>query len=237
MYRNILLGIMALAILVESGHADRRKYAWTYQYATIAENESELEFYQTAKLDESDQWEYRIEIEHGLTPKWDLSIYQIFAQEEGGPFEWDAFQVRTRYRLAQQGELPLDPILYLEYRRKLDLAAQNKLEAKLILARDFDRVNMSFNPVYEFFWAPGDPVHEVGIDFGLSYEASYRFCFGIESTSRVEFEPDGENSESSYFGPTISFATEGAFYTIGYTRGITDNSNDARVRFLMGVEL
>jgi hypothetical protein len=217
--------------------ADRRKYVWTYQYATIAPGEAEIEFYQTSKLDRVDSWEYRIEIEHGLTPRWDFSVYQIFAQKENEAFKWDAFQLRTRYRLAEPGRFFLDPLIYVEYRRKLDLSEPNKLEAKLILARDFDRINLAVNPVYEFFFAPGEPVHEIGLDLGLSYEFSYRFSAGFESTSRLELVKGGDNETSSYFGPTLSLASGRVFYTVGYAYGLTDDSNDARVRFLMGVGL
>lgn len=237
MYRSILMIGLAVLLATPATHADRRKYVWTYQYATIAPGMAELEFYQTTILDKTNSWEYRIEIEHGLTPRWDLSIYQIFTQKAGESFTWDAFQIRTRYRLAEPDRMFFNPLLYLEYRRKIDLTEQNKFEAKLILARDFDRVNLAINPVYEFFWAPGDPIHEIGLDVGLAYELNYRFSLGVESTSRVEFLKNEDNKTSTYFGPTFSVATGSMFYTVGYAWGLTDDSSDAKVRFLMGVEL
>mgnify|MGYP001070883220 CR=1 FL=1 len=237
MLRKLLILTLAMLFAAPSLLADRRKYAWTYQYATIAPEASELELYQTTKLNQTDSWEYRIEVEHGLTRRWDLSIYQIFAQKEGESFKWDAFQVRTRYKLAEPGRFFFDPLVYLEYNRKIDLTRQNKVEAKLILDRDMDRLNVVLVPVYEFFWAPGEPVHEIGFDVGLSYELSYRFSVGVESISRKEFIENAENEQSSYLGPTISLATGSIFYTIGYTWGMTDDSDDARVRFLMGIEL
>ncbi len=229
--------IVGLVMTTDLSWADRRKFVWTYQFATIAPKVSELELYQTTKLDDRDSWEYRIEIEHGLTSRWDFSVYQIFAQRENESFKWDAFQLRTRYKLAYPGEFFLDPLLYLEYNRKIDLTKPNKVEAKLILGKDIDRVTFALNPVYEFFWAPGDPVHEIGLDIGLAYEVSFNLSLGIESTSRIEFVNDGDNSESSYLGPTLSFASGETYYTVGYTWGITDNSNDARIRFLMGIGL
>lgn len=228
---------VALLMAAPSTFADRRKYAWTYAYGTIAPEATELEFYQTTRIDETDSWEYRIEIEHGLTPKLDLSVYQIFAQNEGDRFRWDAVQIRGRYRLAEPGEFFMDPLLYLEYNRKTDLSLQNKLEGKLILSRDIDRVNVAVNPVYEFFWAPGDPVHEVGLDAGVSYELSYKLSIALESTTRYEFVKGAEDETSSYFGPTLSLAVGEVYYTVGYTWGLTDDSNDARVRFLMGIGL
>jgi len=237
MFRNLLLLVLIVLMGAASTMADRRKYVWTYQYATIAPGAAELEFYQTTKISSTNSWEYRIEVEHGLTPRWDLSIYQIFAQKEGEAFRWDAFQIRTRYKLAEPGRFLLDPLLYLEYNRKIDLKKQNKLEAKLILDRNVHKYNIAFNPVYEFFWAPGNPIHELGLDIGLSYELSYKLSVGVESVTRSKYIKDSDNRQSSYLGPTISVATGSIFYTVGYTWGLTDDSDDARVRFLMGVDL
>lgn len=235
--RNLLFAITLVNLLCAGDtFADRRKYVWTYQYATIAPDASELEFYQTTRLAASNKWEYRIELEHGLTPKWDLSIYQIFAQNENDNLKWDAFQIRTRYRLAEPGRFPLDPLLYLEYNRKTDLKLPNKAEVKLVLSRDFDRLNLAINPLYEIFWAPGEPKHEVGLDIGISTELSYRLSVGVESVTRMEFA-DSDTETASYFGPTISLASGEVFYSVGYVWGLTDESDDARVRLLLGVGL
>ncbi len=237
MSRSLLILLLIIILAAPSSFADRRKYVWTYGTAIMSPDESELEFYQTTRIDNTNSWEYRIELEHGISPRADFSVYQIFTQADGDSFKWDAFQLRTRYRLAEPGTVAFDPVLYLEYNRKLDLAKQNKLEAKLLLAKDFDKVNLAINPVYEFFWAPGDPIHEVGLDIGLSYELSYKFTLALESTSRYEMLKDLEDESSSYFGPTISFATGSVYYTAGYAWGLTDDSNDARVRFILGAHL
>jgi hypothetical protein len=47
----------------------------------------------------------------------------------------------------------------------------------------------------------------------------------------------GNDETSSYFGPTFSFATGSVYYTVGYAWGLTDDSNDARVRFILGAHL
>ena len=235
--KSLVVVLLAGFVLCASNaSADRRKYVWTYQYGTIAADASELELYQATQLSSHTKWEYRIELEHGLTPNWDLSIYQIFAQEEEQGLKWDAFQIRTRYRLAETGRYPLDPLLYLEYNRKTDLKKPNKAEVKLILSRDFGRLNLAMNPVYEISWAPGKPQHEVGIDIGISSEISYRLSVGVESVTRMEFA-DGKTETGSYFGPTISLAGGDVYYSLGYVWGLTDESDNARVRFLLGVGL
>lgn len=229
-----LLAIFALPVL---SNADRRNYVWTYQYVSIPQGETELEFYQTTKLKPEgspDEWEYRIEVETGLTDRWDFSVYQIFSQVEDQSFRWDAVQLRTRYRFGEVGQYFMDPLLYFEYQRKLDLGDPNKLEAKLILSKSNGKMDFSINPVYELHFAPGTEP-EVGLDAGISWEFSPRFIAGLESTSRRVLE-DGKESES-YFGPTVSFASGHWWYTAGVAFGLGDETDDARVRFLMGVGL
>lgn len=237
MFRIALILLLTISFIIPSVKADRRKYVWTYQFATMPMEGTELEFYQTVKSDERDSWEYRIEIEHGITPRFDIAVYQIFSQQESESFKWDAFQIRGRYKLAAPGRFPLNPLLYVEYNRKIELGRQNKLETKLILGRNFDRINLAINPVWEFFWAPGEPNHELGVDVGISYEFSYKFSLGAELTSRNEFIRGGDDEQTAYLGPTASYAPGRMFYTVGVTWGITDESDDTRIRFIMGIDL
>ena len=236
-FRKIFLAALIILIAASAANADRRKFVWTYQPILQQPDGVDLEFYQTTKLSTKDSWEYRLEIEHGLAPNWDMSIYQIFSQNENEALKWDAFQLRTRFRFSSTGSQKFAPVFYLEYKRKIDLKAQNKLETKLIFGRDFDKISIALNPVYEFFWAPGEPRHEYGLDIGLGYELSYKWSIGVESTSRYEIIKNAENETASYLGPTCSFASGPVWYSFGYAWGITDDSDDARARFLMGIGL
>ncbi len=235
MSKQLLYISVFIFVLISSTFADRRSYVWTYQYMTLPESATELEFYQTTKLAEFDTWEYRIEVEHGITDHLDFSVYQIFNQREGDSFRWDAVQFRSRYRFGEVGQYLLDPLIYIEYNRKLDLTEPHKIETKLILAKNINKFNLAVNPVYELFFDPGTE-HELGLDIGFSYEFSPKFILGLESTSRFEFD-NNETKTGSYFGPTISFASGNWWYTIGTGFGMTKESDDARVRFLMGIAL
>lgn len=235
MLKKSIIVIGLVSILVSAANADRRAYVWTYQYMTLSPGMTELEFYQTTKLRQVDEWEYRIEVEQGITDRTDFSVYQIFSQRENQSFKWDAVQFRVRHRLADAGQYFLDPLLYLEYNRKTDSRLPNKLEAKLILSRTIGHFNLAMNPVYEFFFAPGTE-HEAGFDLGASWQFHPKFIAGLESTSRIELGDD-ETETASYFGPTVSYASGKWWYTLGAAFGITDASDDARVRLLMGIGL
>jgi hypothetical protein len=145
--------------------------------------------------------------------------------------------LRTRYKLAQPGRFFFDPLFYLEYNRKIDLTRQNKLESKLILGRDFDRLNLSLNQVFEFSWAPGKPEYELGIDWGLSYELSFAVSLGLESSFRIETPGDEEESKKLYLGPTLSLAKSPIYYTMSYQEGVTPEADKRRFRLLIGVDL
>ncbi len=233
MSKKFVILLLIIVVLCGSASADRRNYVWTYQYMTMPEGQTELEFYQTTKLKMVDSWEYRFEVEHGFTDRWDFSVYQIFSQPENGDFKWSSVQLRTRYRIGEEGQYLMDPLLYFEYNRPIDLKSRNKVEAKLILAKTFDKWNISINPLYELFFAPGQK-HELGVDAGLSYQFHPKFVAGAEFVSRFESE-DGEKETAVYAGPTLSFASGHWWYSMGVIFGLTDDSDDARVRFLMGV--
>jgi len=226
-----------LIVLSSNSFADRRNYVWTYQYQTMPVGATELEFYQTTQIPEEGHhlWEYRIEVEQGLSHRWDFSVYQIFSQPENGSLAWDAVQFRTRYRIGEEGQYLLDPLLYLEYRRKIDSSDPNKLECKVVLAKTVDRFNLALNPVYEYFFAPGT-LHEIGLDMALSWEFAPALSLGAESVTRTEFEEE-KTMTQSYLGPALSFAKGEWWYSIGAATGLTEDSDQYRVRFLMGVGL
>lgn len=204
---------------------------------------TELEFYSTGKQNSgtADSWEYRIEVEQGITPKFDFSVYQIFSQTEGASLKWNSFQLRSRYRFGLAGEISFNPVLYLEYRHKLDnQSGQNKLEWKLLVGKDFYKTNISLNPVYEYLWATGyDSYQEIGIDAGISYSPSFKFSFGVESSLRNVFYSavNKEDKFESALGPTISIASGHTYYTLGVLFGLNDESDDVKFRLLMGVGL
>ena len=232
---SLLLFLIVLFFLAHSSYADRRNYVWTYQYRTLSQAETELEFYQTTLFANKEIWEYRIEVEHGFTERLDFAVYQIFRQEQGEAFKWDAVQFRLRYRFGQEGQFFMDPLVYLEYRQKLDAGQPKKIELKLILAKQIEALNISFNPLFEYYF---EPTHasELGLDAGISYELSPQFLFGLEATSRTVLLKNG-NETALYVGPTVSFASGGWWYAVGAGLGLNNAAETTRIRFLMGLRL
>ena len=234
---TIVLALVVLLLASSAARADRRSYVWTYEYQTKPPGGVELEHYMTAKTGDLDaksmtSWEHRVELEIGLTDRWDFSIYQIFNQPPGGAFHYDSFQLRTRYRLGEAGQWFADPLLYFEYRRPQNLTSPNKAEGKLILARDFQKVNVAVNLIEQVKFAPGSE-WETAYTAGVSVEPNPVLKLGAEAFGQLVTDED----EAHYLGPTISLAREGWFYSVGLGFGLNDHADDLQARAILGVDL
>ena len=83
--------IIALVFLTNIVRADKRSYVWTYEYQTMEAGEVELEHYLTLSTPISNSFEnitsteHNIEIEVGMTDRFDFSIYQVIKQAPESP--------------------------------------------------------------------------------------------------------------------------------------------------------
>jgi len=230
------VGLMCiLGILSSAGLADRRSYVWTYEYQTMPKGTAEIEYYLTHKIsdwdnyDDKNTWEHAVELEYGLTDHWDVAIYQTWQQtntDTQDDFDYTGSKLRTRYRIGEKGQLPVDVLLYAEYIFGQGPKEYDKFEGKLILAKDFEKWNLSYNQIYEQKTKNGDDI-EHGYATGLSYEFSPTWKTGIESA--------GNYTESKYYvGPTVSWASEKLWLNLGVLGGLNDRSDDVQFRLLVG---
>lgn len=226
-----------LAVAPAPAKADPRSYVWTYEYMTVREGRAELEYYSTTEIPnsgapETSNWKHQVELEYGLTPKTDIALYQMFKQANtptASTFRYDGMKLRLRHRLAEKGELPLDMLLYAEYVRGADLAEQGELEAKLVLAKDLGRLNLSYNQVVEFpVEKPSAAVHS--FTAGASWKVSDILKAGLEAVG--EYKAGGY-----YLGPTLHFRARDMklWANLGYLTGLNPDSKDVQTRLIVGV--
>ncbi|UCC96978.1 MAG: hypothetical protein JSW66_14170 [Phycisphaerales bacterium] len=236
-YRHVFrMGIVLLLLGFSSlAYADRRAYVWTYEYMTMPEGASELEYYLTTKVpdlhkyDDRNSWEHQVEYEYGLTDFWDIAVYQRWQHTvtpADDKFEYTGTKLRTRYRFGEKGMYPLDVLLYLEYIRPDDSDSPEVLEGKLILARDFGKINLAYNQIVEDGISNGGET-EHAYATGVSYEFNPAWKLGIESTGNL-------SDDKYYLGPTVSWAHEKFWVALGALGGLNDRSDDLRVRLIAG---
>ena len=122
--RHWVMVLCTVWVVTSGALADRRSYVWTYEYQTMPKGMAEVEYYLTHKIsdwdnyDEKNTWEHAVELEYGLTDHWDIAIYQTWQHTNTESRDWSGYtgsKIRTRYRIGEKGQLPVDILLYAEY--------------------------------------------------------------------------------------------------------------------------
>jgi hypothetical protein len=195
----------------------------------------EVENYVTAKVPNMHKSnintiEEQVELEYGITDNWDVAIYQMYkftntkAKDSG---RYAGFKVRTRYKFGRKDEFLLDPLIYLEYIRDPNFSKPNVIEAKLILAKDIGRLNLSYNQIVK---------RNLENEGKTNNEYAAGISYRLVSFLRVGLEAKGSfNEEKSYIGPTISWNARKFWVALGPSFGLNRRSDDLNVRLIVGV--
>ncbi len=229
------LALVASFWLADAVFADQRFYVWTYGYKTLERGSGEVEDYYTLSTPDMGHVkgtmtaEHQIELEVGMTERYDFGIYQVFSQKPGQSLEYEGFKLRSRYKLGTKGKSVLDPLIYLEYIGVSDFSS-HAVEFKLILARDMGSFNIALNPIFDLEkkreW---ELVPEYAI--GSSYEISRMLRVGLEAKG---------SEHGHYLGPVISHGREGLWVALGsaFKMGkIEGGKPEFQIRMLLGVGL
>ena len=238
---RLLKAVLFLMFLVGSSRvlsADFRYYAWTYQFITMLPGETELEFYTTLALPQSSKpetaiWKRQIEIETGLTPRWDFSFYLVDSYKASdGKTKFDEIKIRTRYKLAGKDTFIVDPLLYVEYKIQTDRTYPDKWETKLILAKDIDRkLNVSLNIIPEEYYKTGTKEKDWKVEYagGVSYAL-------IGESLRLGAEVKGDLKDDKHAaGPTVSFRGKSLWAAVGSLAGLNNATNDLQFQSIIGI--
>jgi hypothetical protein len=186
-----------------------------------------------------------LELEYGLTDRWDMALYNLFdvttAPEDTG---YAGLKLETRYRLLPAGEFVVDPIIYFELQVLRHGDAREKLEAKLILARDQGPWNVAFNLAAEGeHLVSGDWIPETEYALGVSRElGGPALKLGVEIFGKAEKPPGEDVAVFAWTGPALSWATRfpgamrGLWVTVGAGRGLTSASDTWYGRAIVGLQ-
>lgn len=231
----LICGLFLSLGLTQVCFADRRSYVWTYEYMTMPARMWELEYYLTTEVPNINrsnintlkQW---LELEYGITDNWDVAVYQMWKfnnKRFENDSEYDGFKIRTRYKFGKKGQFIVDPLIYLEYIRDDNFHKPNVGEAKLILAKDINRLNLSYNHILKAnIESNGLAQWEYAI--GASYAFSDYFRFALESK--------GSYTKDKYaLGPTLAFTTKKFWLALGTAFGLNKKTNDFQTRMIVGI--
>lgn len=247
-YRCLVVTGLVLAS-ASSARADRKSFAYTYQYATLPEGATELEIWHTQLRDSWDsgspqRMEEKLEIEHGVTDHLSMSMYTVLTQvassdpTEAQPLSLEAVRFENRYRFAERGEWPVDTVAYVELAKDFGKSVY-ELEGKAIFAKDLDKVEVAGNGIVEVYVgndAEGGAHAEYGWAVGATYEVTPKLHIGAETWGEY-----AEQKVRTAIGPAIGVAA-GKLWVAGTAGfGLTNYEDEAigafSARILMGVVL
>jgi hypothetical protein len=244
----VVLGVLGAPTVAA---ADVRSLTRTYEYSTQPEGTTSVQLWHTARRVSGnaidgfpDQFDYRVEVEHGLLEHWDVSVITELAQVGRGALVLDRMTLTSRYRFADRAEWPVDLAVGVEASKIIDRSIY-PLALRVIAARDFDRVMLAANGVVNVRFGAdvtGDFEAVFGWAAGATYAVHDRVRAGVETygetgDSRLD-GPRPEDAVRASVGPVLSVAPTSKFWislTVGF--GVTDAADDATVRGLLGIEL
>ena len=243
MKRFAVVCALSPLMFASTASADRRLFTYTYEYKTVPQGHTAIELWHTEDRatwdpDTVQGLESILEIEHGLTDRWDAAIYTVFEQTasnnpavESTPFSFHEIKLETRYRFADRGEWPVDVLAYGEVVKVFGEQIW-EIEGKAILARDFDKFTAALNIIGALEFEP-EAEPEFGYAAGLSYEVHPKFSVGAETYAKIT-----EYEQSFAGGPALAVAPAANLwltFTLGF--GFNDEAPALAGRFILGVEL
>lgn len=189
-------------------------------------------------------WYNGNELSYGLTDRIEAAAYLNFAQPSGHGFWYAGSKYRLRGRLFDPGVLPVDLGWYVElewHKTPQFDDADLELELKPIIERDFGRLQLITNPVFEKVLA--GPGRTQGFEFGYRNGVYYRWMRYL--SPGVEFyggaglidDTDPLSEQEHYIFPVLwGELPHGIEYSVGPGFGLTGGSDHVLVKFNLDLE-
>jgi hypothetical protein len=234
--RKLLLYFSLGFFLLSLAHGGARRFTYVYEATPTPPGAFELESWVTWKTGRAnDQFDFRHEVEFGLTERLQMAIYLAdWTLNDGATYTGSA--VELLYGLTNPETSTLGSAIYGELKVGDELVS---LESKIILQKNFGRLVFAYNATLEAEWEGEDLDERVGEfqqTLGASYEITPRFLIGAELLHEIEF-PEWHGGEESvvYAGPNASLRAGNWWATVTALAQLTDaDEPDVQVRTIFG---
>ncbi len=238
------LALVAATLVPAAALADRRNFTFIYEPKTLDKGQLEIEYYMTAAVTQDKlsgehnwNWAHQVEVEYGVTERFDLAMYQMFNTEG-----WLGYKLRARFRPWHYGTLPFDLMLYLEWIQKPtgDIALEERVVVGTTL---FDKLYISLDTMVEQGPLTGDVGFKLHEGLGIGYEIAPWFVLGLETQLRFAWQPKdvftatGTDTELEfsgarlYMGPTLSFAVKKIWWDVNVSFRVAGEEDDTKYLF------
>ncbi len=241
--------LFSMLMIANRGFAHNRNYVWTEEYKTLPKNAFELENRTTLKVPDAGKsnantWEYKPELEYGITDHWNVAHYEVWETEnrtgvDGGGVKlkdsttYQGFNFETKYRIGEKGKYWVDALFYLELASKVRPKHRNEvLEGKMVLSKDFGKFNVTYNQIMESEVDRGGRTeHE------FTVAAKYEIFSGVTAAVEAKgnyWKPSSHRNEFA-LGPTLSYENRFFWVTAGVLFGANNHADDEQARLIVGI--
>jgi hypothetical protein len=242
----VMLAAAALLAVPAVSRADRRYYGETYNASTAPRGSLDVELWTTYHepprdaSGEAGLWRHQLELETGITDRWDVALYGVATQVRGEDVRFEAVKLESRFALAAPGTWFVDPVVYVELQKQFLEDKPFSVEEKLILAKDVGRLNVSLNVAAEQEFAGGDVHPEWSYALGSSWELVPALRLGAEIFGDVadeEVSPGVEERQSqAWAGPAASVAFGRSWLVLAAGFGLNGESDAYRARAILAFQ-
>jgi hypothetical protein len=226
MKTNKFLSLLAGSALgLAPALATERYFTYTYEPETIPQRGLEYEQWVTLRAGRNEavgqehfsRWEFRHELEYGVTDNYTLSLYvnesleyfrDPLAAAWHSDFHFDGVSLENKYLVLNPAEHAVGLALYLEPRFA---GGEAELEQKIILGQRHGDWKWALNLTHATEWT--DDLHategEVELSLGLTRQLGPHWSVGIEARDHNEL-PEYSKWENTalYVGPVVAYHRE-----------------------------
>lgn len=255
MYRLSLAALAATVfILPAAAHADENLLAYSYGSETLPKGGTEAYLWATDRRGKGagdyDAQDYKLELEHGFTNRFQGSLYMNFVsvharglepsiEDVNRDFAWNGMQVAFKYSLLSPYKDGFGLAVYIEpgFARYSGTSGEREeirtLEGKLLLQKNFadDRLVWIANIVGEQEWErePGDKEWEKPFEFevssGLSYRVAPGWNLGGEGRYSSAYEHGDRQKWALFAGPTVHYGGRKWWGTLSFQKQLAGDPN------------
>jgi len=228
--RRQLLLVASLLTSFLAARADERLFTYVEEAEVLPKGGLEFEQWLTHRRGKANgvfaAWDFREEIEYGLTDRLTVAGYLNFKsthsegvtdskgvpQTDESGIEFEGVSTELKYQLLNPNTKPMGLLLYGEATYN---GEKFELEEKLVLQKNFgEKWVAAFNVILEEEWAftPTDTEEELALELtaGIAYKLNSHWSVGVEGRNHRVFEPGfnfGNQEANAWFvGPNAHYA-------------------------------
>jgi hypothetical protein len=220
----LLAGLLASGAGLLPAHATSRLFTYTYEPETMPAGGAEFEQWITSRTgrtsavgqDKYSAWDFREELEYGVTDNYTVSLYlnansETFVDSLGADvsaFSFEGISLENKYLVLNPAEKPVGLSLYLE---PTFSGNEAELEEKIILGQRHGDWKWALNLSHATQWENHleEVVGEFEGSFGISLSLDPHWSLGLEARCNTEIaQYEHPESTALYVGPTVSYRAD-----------------------------